>query len=552
MTMKVICLGVLLIGAAACGGADNSALSAEDSEGPTRGDQSGNNNTNDGAGNASECPCQPGFVCEFNQCVPEGSSAGSSTPARDPQSSERYVYSLQPSAKRLVRIDSENLIVDSFSAGLAPTDLAVVADRDITILLDAFDLAEILDHRESPPLSVTFETARSLSHVVASPTGAHAIAFYDWDDPQSGIRQSEPGNINQLTVISLSDADISAGADVVRNIAVGLLPRDIRFSIDGSRAVVVGRDTVTRVNLSPAPVVAVPEPVVSLRAEPLEILVDGTGEFAIARYDDEIAEVVALADGSIVCFDAVAPVVDVDVFADGRFLVIAGDDTQGYRGSEIDTESLPAGPDCAPLVESYELGAHPRVVIVQESGMLLAYTPSVDHETLRIIDGAELTDIPVEKGIAGVVVAPGGEVLYIAHLKSDGTPAWDPLVEHPDVSIDKSYGVSWLNLATLEHRLAISETPFGRFTFVPPRGVEPASTYVAISDASEPEILRVEHNAGFDDTWTRLAAPPLRLGYLAGTERTYVTQDHPWGRVTFIDPSTDELRHVTGFALLED
>jgi hypothetical protein len=137
-------------------------------------------------------------------------------------------------------------------------------------------------------------------------------------------------------------------------------------------------------------------------------------------------------------------------------------------------------------------------------------------------------------------------------MKAPGKPAWDVSIESPSVSIDKSYGVSWLDLTSKSHRLVLSDTRFGSFTFVPDAvapATTPGATFIAVLEQNRPRLLRIEHTPNFNDQYIDLAGTPVDLGYLQDSGFAYVTQAHPWGRVTFVDAAGTNLRHVTGFAM---
>jgi hypothetical protein len=46
-----------------------------------------------------------------------------------------------------------------------------------------------------------------------------------------------------------------------------------------------------------------------------------------------------------------------------------------------------------------------------------------------------------------------------------------------------------------------------------------------------------------------LASLPIAAGIVAGAGRGYVAQQHPDGRITFVDLKTNEARTITGFEL---
>lgn len=537
---------------AGCSGAASYAESADAARAPGTNDKAGDGGWQAPCGGA----CPSGFHCEFDACVqdePVGGPSGGVT--RDPLASNRYVFSLEVASRRLVRIDSLTLEVAAFAAGLMPMDVAVIGNRELSVLLDGFNLIEVLDHRQEPPVDAAWTTARSLSHLKPSPTGMHVIAYFDWDDPRAQDRQGEPGNINQISVLALEDAALpfnDADARLV-NVAVGFLPRDVRYSADGSRAVIVSQDSLTPIGLlSIAAGVAVPETPVAFDSSAVEIVIDADAAHAILRYDaSPRIDVVPLDGAAPTCLAAAAgAVTDVTLTPSGDLVVISRD--LGPSLLHLVRPAAASLEPCAPLPAGVEVGDATLVAVDPSAPTAIAYQPSLEVESIAVVDlgGPSVRALPLEKAIAAVAFVGDGAHALLSHLKAPGTPAWDPRYEDPAVSVDRSYGVSWLNALSLGHRLAVSDVPFGPFSFVPATAADgEGATFQTVSDEHEPQVLRVTHRPGFDDKWIQLAALPLQMGYVADTRRVWVTQSHPWGRVTFIDPKGVELRHVTGFAL---
>jgi hypothetical protein len=48
-----------------------------------------------------------------------------------------------------------------------------------------------------------------------------------------------------------------------------------------------------------------------------------------------------------------------------------------------------------------------------------------------------------------------------------------------------------------------------------------------------------------------IASPPLAVGVIAATNKGYVAQAHPEGRITFIDFEEGGVRTLTGFELAD-
>lgn len=462
------------------------------------------------------------------------------------------VFVLEVDTQRLLRIDSLSLEVQVFAAGLAPMDLAIIGAREQSLLLDAHDLIEVLDHRQSPPASAAWTTARALSHLAVSPSGDHVVAYFDWDDTRAQQRQPEPGNINQVSVLYVGNANeaMADGDGRLRSVAVGFLPRDVRFAADGSRAVVVSRDTLTPIELS-ADVgdVALPRAQVSFDGSAAEILIDSLASVAVMRFADSTQIDLIPLDGSAkACFETPKPVTDIILANDGRLLIVSGD-AEGHELTRVDRSSASA--PCTAVGPDVSLGSTSRLAVDPSGNMAVAYHPDIQTETVALvaIDTLSATSVVLEKAVGAVAFAGDGEHALLSHLKTDGAPAWNPAVEDPELSVDKSYGVSWLHMGSVAHRLAVSDQPFGAFAFVPATDTELGATFATILDERVPQVLRVTHRPGFDDAWIDLAAVPRKAGFLPETGRIYVTQSHPWGRVTFIDPVDHNLRHVTGFAL---
>ncbi len=548
----LLILSVLFLGACSADGLGVSTARSDD-EGAW--DPSSDNDAGASEQFCGGVVCPSGYHCEYDSCV--SNSPPPSAPeleSRELSSSSRYVFILESEQRRVVRIDSLTLEVDAFVTGLAPMDLAVVESRDQMLLLDAYDLVEILDHSEETLISGAWDTARSLSHVVASPGGLHAVAYYDWDDERSAERQPEPGNINQISVIALEEGSmpLNDSQERVRNIAVGFLPREVRYSNDGLRALVIARDSLTPINLlAMNDGIAEPMPPIQFEQSAREILVDGDVSQAILRYPlSTQVDILSLNGDETRCFTTAAPVADMVWTASDEIAILTTSET---ASNVVKVNLADAGPveTCTVLAAGTEFSISNQLVLDFSSGLLVAWDPILESEKVTLIDldADEIREIRLEKAVVAISFAGDGQYAILSHLKAPGTPLWDPWQEDPEESVDKSYGVTWLNMATGEHRLAVSSEPYGEFAIVPATADAPGATFQAIVDEQKPQIIRVEHGPGFDDVFIDLAAPPARMGYLSATEKVFVTQDHLWGRVTFIDQLGEELRHVTGFIL---
>ena len=497
--------------------------------------------------NCFEGDCPAGFYCEFGVCLPE--TAGASPEAA--LTSNGNLYFLEKAKRRIMRIDAAEFKVDARETGLAPMDMAVLPEGERLVLVDASDTVEVIDLQASGEERVIWDTARSLSHLKVSPTGEHVALYYDWDDPRALDRQANPGNINQISILAVeATSAMSDDDDHLVDISVGLLPRDVRFSPDGSTAVVIGRRSVTSVDLrTVANGVAAPSHTVDIDETAVEFLVNDAATELLLRFAAHYQlHFVNLQSGEVTCLGFEGDITDITPIGNDELLVAFG----GAEGNYLNRVAFSDAAAVCPVVPGeFAIGKAQNIVYDAASERVLAYAASVAVESLWFLDlraGTEET-FRLEKAVAALAFADKGGTVRIAHLKKPGTPQWNPGLEDTDVSIDKSNGVSWINLDTGLSRLTLRNNAFGPYGFVPGGLGETGATFQALTEDSQPRLLVVEHSAGFNESWVDLASETVHMGYIPDTDSIYAIQDHPMGRVTFVDAGTHNLRHVTGYAL---
>ena len=503
----------------------------------------------EGTSSTSDCfsmECPVGFYCESGACVPEVPEAG--------LTSYRYLYFLEKSKRRIMRIDASEFQVDARETGLAPMDMKILPGGERLVLVDASHTVEVIDLEGSVEERIIWDTVRSLSHLKVSPTGEHVALFYDWDDPRALDRQSEPGNINQISILAVGESTTMEDDDEhLVDISVGLLPRDVHFSSDGTKVVVIGRRSVTSVDLrSVEEGVAAPSDTVDIDEAAVEFLVNAAASEVLLRFNaDDRLEFVNLQTGdeTELCFGG--NITDITSIGGDEFLVAFSGPDENYL-SRVDFSEAAAG--CPVVPGQYSIGEAQTIVYDEASDRALAYTADASVETLWFVDFAQETqqELRLEKAVAALAFADNGGTVRITHLKTAGTPAWNPGFpdyEPTDLSIDKSNGVSWIDLATGLQRLTLRNDAFGPYGFAPGTAERAGSTFQALTEDSGPRLLVVEHSARFNESWIDLASETVHMGYIPATDSIYAIQDHPMGRVTFVDARTHSLRHVTGYAL---
>jgi hypothetical protein len=108
----------------------------------------------------------------------------------------------------------------------------------------------------------------------------------------------------------------------------------------------------------------------------------------------------------------------------------------------------------------------------------------------------------------------------------------------------RSYGYSVFELGTGFSKLQTAKAPVGPSTLVP----DGSNLFVLFDGATEREVHRVNLTSFIVDH-IALGSPPTSVGSVPRSKRVFVGQDHPDGRIAFIDWETGDLESVTGFEL---
>lgn len=177
----------------------------------------------------------------------------------------------------------------------------------------------------------------------------------------------------------------------------------------------------------------------------------------------------------------------------------------------------------------------------------MLYTTAQDtneHVTIMNIEDESLRVVRLPKSVRAVTIAPDSESALVVHRKLPGEVR-EPNID-PDVLIDRSYGYSVLRLEDGFSKLQLTSSAQGASTIVPD-----GSTMFILFNSPDQGVRDV-HRVGLRNFLVQsltLGSPPLSLGSVPGTSKVFVGQDHPDGRITFIDWETAETESVTGFEL---
>lgn len=483
-----------------------------------------------------------------------------------PQASERFVYAANPESGTVSIIDAQTLAIQTLETGDRPTFLRTLTGSDDAIVLNVGSQdATIIRAPERGARTTTAPVVRGANAIAVAPDGKHAVVYYDAAYSSAG---NVSGSFQDVTVIRLDAAE--SDDDLAIGMTVGFRPRDVFFAADSTQAYVVTDDgisvldfaSIAREGTGIARLVSL-GPEVDQQA--LDVSVTPDGRHALTRKDgDSVVRLVDLQTDAIrsIHLAAVLPppegaddadagtdeptaidVTDIDVAENGEFALAVVRDR-----SAVLRIPLPAG-----FEDESEIDVHVipdeligSVTITPQADRALLYTTAVDVERITILPlvaGAMPHTVALRKTVQAVAVTPDGNTALIIHKKAAGDPNEAGI--HPDMQIDRSFGYSVLRVTTGDVKLQVTPTAPGVFTMVP----DGSHLFILFNTQGAREVQQIETKSFLVEP-ILLGSRPISLGAVPQSERVFVNQEHPDGRITFINWKTDERdRTVTGFEL---
>jgi YVTN family beta-propeller protein len=478
-----------------------------------------------------------------------------------PHAGDRYVYAANPDNDNVAVIDSETLAIQTVEAGDGPTFLQTLGKKDAAIVLNTgSDDATIIRTAGGKSTTTTVDVQAGSNAIAVSSDGLRAVVYYDATLRNSG----PPGSFQDISVL-----DLTEGKERSIGMTVGFRPSDVVFAADGKRAMVVTEGGVSILSFADiekrgahiADTVSLGN---EADARALDVSVTPDGRYALARRegdsqlrlaDLETRELLALDLKTFIAPALVAgdggapppmdaPITDLDLAPKGDFALAV------VRGqSTVLNVPIPGAFDGSQTVTAISLGDElvGSVTLSDDNKTALLYTTVVaDNERLTILEleTKKSRSISLPKAVAKVTISPDGTTALVVHQKVAGDPN-QPGID-PDLLIDRSFGYSLVQLDTGFSKLQLTASPLGPSIILPD-----GSLLFALFNAPGlgiSEVHRIELGSFLVDPIT-LGSAPISVGAVPRSKKVFVGQQHPDGRITFIDWNTQETESVTGFEL---
>jgi hypothetical protein len=516
---------------AALGGCSSDAEPASAGAGPS----SGNNNGSSSAGTSSN---------------PNGSSGGSGgsggggpvvvPPEKELEASflapvvtGKYVFSANPASGRVAVIDAESYAVRLFNAGFGPTYLSAIPGNRGAIVINALSHDATLFTLADDEVAIAdakLPVHEDANAWAMSPDGRFAIA---WTQTPDDEKLDPTAGSQTISVVDLEQRR-------VKKLSVGFHPTQVVVDDASRRAFVVSDDGISVIELGATPEVS---RLVRVSEDPLElpaardvsILPDGS--YAVVRIEgSSVLRVVDLSrEDGLTVYDLGAAIADVDLSRDGKLAVAA----LPGAGQVVLAPMPPVSADSFEVVPiEGEIGS--SVALSDDSELALLYQNGADNSHLTILDlradhDRALRTVDLKGPVRAVFAAPHAESAIVfqkplAGSKKLGLFSGVPTFERRSAKI--------VGTDATPTALAFDET--GRFALVTVGG----------TGGAVQGVYRVRLGTMQED-FVPLASPPAlaATGIVEQVGRGFVAQQHPEGRITFIDLETAQAHTITGFEL---
>jgi WD40 repeat protein len=423
---------------------------------------------------------------------------------------------------------------EAMTVGFRPSAVSFSSDgkRAFVVTEDGVSLLDFAEiEADGPAIARTValgDDATASLDVSVTPDGKYALARREGDS-QLRLANLET---DELTLLDLAEAL----ADVSFDVDGGALS----LTLDG------GADADVPANLDAAvPALQDAEPVADAQLPDSGVVPTPTAD-ATPGVSNTAPTNTATAATSAVPPPAplAASITDVDLAPSGDYALAVVRDQ-----STVLQVDIPGAFDGSSKVRVLKIGTElvGSVSIAPDSNRALLYTTAVEtQERISVLDLAtgEYQPVRLPKSVESVTIADNSATALIVHKKLAGSP--DEAGITPDVVLDRSYGYSILDLDSGFSKLQTTPTSVGPSTIVP----DGSNLFVLFNDKGL--AVQTVHQVNLQSFVVKsrnLGSPPTSIGSVPSSKKVFVGQEHPDGRITFIDWETGVIESVTGFEL---
>ena len=446
-----------------------------------------------------------------------------------PVATGSFVWVTNPKSGRIAYIDVRSLVVKTVEAGNGPTYLAAVpgANVDTTVVLNVLSNDASVLRATAAGIDVkSVKVAKDANAWAFSADGRYAIA---WADAKKRPGAPKTEGFQDLTVIDLN----STAPPTV--LAVGYRPVLVGFARNAPLAHAVTQDGVAIVDLATSPPRLVRN--VPISATPTEdpgtrdVAVTPDGKTALVRREGSPSiTAVSLETGARVEVVLNGPVTDLDLTESGDRAVAVVRST-----STVAVLPIPGVLTQPTQVKNVTVTGETvgSVVLSTDGSTAMLYTNASQTERVTVMNLLATPD-PTFRTVK----------LYSPVLAAFAAPdARHATILHDVKTLDGAFSLVPLAIDLPAKIVATKAKP----TFV-----AMTESVAIVSERGDSQKIYGAYLAklpSFEVERFTLASPPIAVGIVPAAKRAFVAQQHPEGRITFLDLDTGLARTLTGFEL---
>jgi hypothetical protein len=462
-----------------------------------------------------------------------------------PVVSGRFIWSANPDSGRVALVDALSREVSTVPAGLSPTYLAAIAgdgqNRAIVLNTGSADATLFRQAADGTLSQLDIPTHQNATAWTTSAGGRWAIA---WSDATLMAPLDPTEGLQDITVIDL-------GADPPRpsRFSVGYRPVQVMIDAAEARAYAVTRDGISVVELGDTPrvlddviLVSTEEALAGTLGEPVldDVPLTTDGRFALVRFRNAPKlKIIELASNRSQVLELPGEVSDVDIAGDSVRAVAVVRSTGQVAVFDLAAALEDPG---AVVLHAFAGETMGSAALPDTGSAALFFTNASDSDRLAILDTAADAAAPgaqrvvsLKAPITAVFASPEGSHA-VALLEPD--PESDRKGAFSVIPVADALPAKIQGTDAAPFRVTLASTTAGVRGLVTVR-----------DDASGVHGAYVLRMPSLQVDFVPLSSPPIAAGVLPDNGIAFVAQQHPEGRITFIDLETAVAETLTGFEL---
>jgi hypothetical protein len=485
-----------------------------------------------------------------------GSSAGEPMGAAPEQEEEntfrvpvvtgRLIWAANPVSGRVALVDAVTREVQTLPAGLAPTYLAAIPgatdNRALVINSGSTDATLFRQSATGAALAqLQIPLHQNANAWALSDDGRWAIA---WSDAREFKRLDATEGLQDVTVIDLSKNPPSAA-----RFSVGYRPVKLQIDAGGTRVYAVTHDGISVIELGATPHLADDISILSATAalsaesgQPVleDVPITRDGRYAVVRFAGAPRlQVIDLAQRTSQVLELPGAASDVDLAGKSeRAVAVLRESGQVAVFDPAVVSTDPA----QVVLRSFSGETLGSAALPENGDTALLFTNASDSDRLAILDLADASAasprvVSLKAPIRAVFPTPEGSyAVALLETKASSERAGAFSV----VPIAASLPPKIQGTDAPPYRVSLAETPQGLRGLVTTRDDAHGIHAAYLVRMPSLQVDRID-----------LSSPPIAVGLLPELGVGYVAQQHPEGRITFIDLETGAAQTLTGFELAD-